>query len=253
MKLFAIGDLHMPGDAGKTMDIFGDHWRDHVSRIAADWDARVGEDDLVLLPGDITWALRLEGATEDLAWIGERPGTKLMIRGNHDSWWQSIRKVRAALPPRCHAIQNDAWIAPDAALAVGGTRLWTVPELDLGDIFAPVGRVPDEVTPRVHDPDHDRKVFERELGRLEMSLAAIPASVSRRIAMLHYPPTNGELVETQATRVLERYGVSLCVFGHLHGLVSGVTIAGTRAGVRYLLTSADAVDFTLVAVDLPAR
>lgn len=231
------------------MDIFGDHWHDHLTRIAADWDARVDSDDLVLLPGDITWAMRLEGAAADLAWIGARPGTKIMIRGNHDYWWQSIGKVRAALPDGCHALQNDAWIAQDASVGVGGTRSWDVPGLDLGDIFARSGRVPDEVTPRVHDPAHEQRIFERELGRLEMSLAAIPDSAARRIAMVHYPPTNGAMVETPVTRMLERFGVDLCVFGHLHGLAAGQTIDGTRNGVHYRLTSADAVGFRLVALD----
>jgi predicted phosphohydrolase len=248
MQLFAIGDLHMPGDAGKTMDIFGDHWRGHLERIAADWDRRVREGDLVLLPGDISWAMRLDGAREDLAWIGERPGTKLMIRGNHDYWWQSIRNVRATLPDSCHAIQNDAWIAPDRSLAVAGTRLWDVPELALGNIFAPTGRVPDEVKPKTPDPARDRKIFERELGRLELSLAAIPGDVTHRIVMLHYPPTNGAMDATAVTGILERHGVALCVFGHLHGLVPGATIDGVREGVRYVLTSADAVGFELVAL-----
>jgi len=248
VKLFAIGDLHMPGDAGKTMDIFGEEWHEHLPRVADDWDSRVADGDVVLIPGDITWAMRLEGAMRDLEWIGERPGIKVMIRGNHDYWWQSIKKVRAALPSGCHAIQNDCWLSPDGSLAVAGTRLWDVPDLRLGDIFRATERVPDEVRPREFDPARDRKIFDREMGRLETSLRALPESAGRRVVMVHYPPTSARLEDTPVTQLLERHRVELCVFGHLHALKPGVTFDGTRNGVRYLLTSVDAVGFSLVEI-----
>jgi hypothetical protein len=247
VQVFAIGDLHFPGAGGKTMDVFGPHWIDHPQRIAADWDARVADHDLVLVPGDISWGLRLDEARDDLAWLGHRPGTKVIIRGNHDYWWQTIGKVRAALPDRCHAIQNDAWTSPDGTVVVGGTRLWDVPGLRLGPIFADAPEGAAGVVGSGHQgasPD-DEKIFEREMGRLRRSLDQMPEA-PLRIVMVHYPPTNPELAPTEVTKELEARGIDLCVFGHLHNLRPGVTIDGTRGGTRYVLTSADVVGFRLV-------
>lgn len=247
MRLFAIGDLHFPGVQGKTMDVFGPHWNDHPTKIARDWDARVRDDDVVLVPGDISWAIRLDDAAPDLAWLGDRPGTKLLIRGNHDYWWQTIARVRAALPERCHAIQNDAWTSDDGRLSVGGTRLWDVPGLVLGDIFAEPPEGADEVTGSGapgQAPD-DRKIFDREMGRLRRSIDAMD-DAETRVVMVHYPPTNPELSATVVTDELEARGIDLCVFGHLHNLEPGHTIDGERNGTRYVLTSADVVGFRLV-------
>jgi len=244
VRIFAIGDLHMPGGTGKLMDKFGEHWVGHAGRIARAWDAGVGPEDLVLVPGDISWAMRLRDAESDLAWLSERPGRKLLIRGNHDYWWQSIGKVRAALPPSCHAIQNDAWVDPLGRVAVAGSRLWDVPGLDLGPIFNPGQPATTEATSReAYDPHGAEKIFARELERLKISLGAMPPSAPVRIAMLHYPPTNPALEGTEVTDLLERHGVHACVFGHLHNVRSEVTFDGTRNGIRYVLTSADFLSF----------
>ena len=112
MAVYAIADLHLPAQQ-KPMDIFGEHWRDHFQRISEDWLGRVKPEDVVLLPGDISWAMRLEEALEDLQSIGRLPGTKLLLRGNHDYWWNSIGRVRRALPEGMYALQNDS-------LCVGG-------------------------------------------------------------------------------------------------------------------------------------
>jgi len=251
-RIFAISDLHLPGDTGKGMEIFGGHWRDHPARIAADWDARVRAGDLVLLPGDLSWAMRLAGARDDLAWLGARPGRKLLVRGNHDYWWQSIGKVRAALPPGCHAIQNDAWYDAETGIAVGGSRLWDVPGLSFGDIFEVEGLLEGEPggTPPP-DPAETERIFLREMGRLEASLRALPSAATFRIALLHYPPTNPGLEATPVTDLLERHGVDLCLFGHLHALREPVPFDGVRGGVRYVLVSADHVAFRLVELLRP--
>lgn len=98
MTLFAIGDLHLPGGEEKPMDIFGDHWENHFAHIAADWRARVKDGDVVLIPGDISWAMQLERAVPDLQKIGALPGRKVLIKGNHDYWWNSVSKLRRVLP-----------------------------------------------------------------------------------------------------------------------------------------------------------
>ncbi len=258
MRLFAIGDLHMPGPLGKTMDVFGDQWIDHLDRIAADWDRRVGDEDVVLVPGDVSWALRLRDVETDLAWLGARPGTTILIRGNHDYWWQSIGKVRNALPPRCHAIQNDAWCSEDGRLAVAGSRLWDVPDLLLGDIFEPgtsraedAGDAGDSAgSASGDDGANDVRIFRRELSRLEASLSAIPARAERRVVMTHFPPTSPSFEATPVTELLDAHRVDVCVFGHLHGVRAGVTFDGRLHGVRYVLASADHLDFRLLEIPL---
>lgn len=240
MRVFTIGDLHLPGPEGKHMDLFGEQWRDHPARIAADWDARVGDGDLVLVPGDITWAMRLEDAREDLAWLGARPGTIVLIRGNHDYWWDTITKVRTALPPRVHAIQNDVFV--HGGVAVGGTRLWDVPDLSMGDIFT---FAPGTVPRPPLDRERAGKIFERELLRLERSLAAMSDHVGPRVVLLHYPPTNPSLTPTRVTDLLSAYDVTLCLFGHVHAARPDIRFGGVLEGVRYELVSADFIDFTL--------
>jgi predicted phosphohydrolase len=244
VRIFAIGDLHMPGGTGKSMDKFGEHWVGHAERVARTWDEVVLPEDLVLVPGDISWAMRLRDAENDLAWLSARPGRKLLIRGNHDYWWQSIGKVRAALPSSCHAIQNDAWVDPSGHVAVAGSRLWDVPGLELGPIFNPSEPVePSAGNREAKDPESAEKIFLREMERLTRSLYSLPASAPVRVAMLHYPPTNPALEGTVVTDLLERHGVQTCVFGHLHNLRHGVVFDGRRNGIRYVLTSADFLSF----------
>ena len=122
MTLFAIGDLHLPGGEEKPMDIFGDHWENHFEHIAADWRARVKDGDVVLIPGDISWAMQLERAVPDLQKIGALPGRKVLIKGNHDYWWNSVSKLRRVLPEGMSALQHDALDMGD--FVVCGTRGW---------------------------------------------------------------------------------------------------------------------------------
>lgn len=225
MRIFALGDLHLPGRDDKPMDVFGGQWNDHPGRIARNWERSVGTRDWVLIPGDISWALKLEQAADDLAYVGRLPGQAVMIRGNHDYWWQAIGKVRAALPQGVYAIQNDfLHIAGD--WAVCGTRGWTLPQHpDFGQ--------------------EDEHLYAREVGRLELSLAAAQkAGLTPALVMLHYPPAPADGSGTEFTRLLEDYGVRLCVYGHLHGEAGRHALHGTYRGVHYRLTACDAIGFS---------
>ncbi len=229
MTIFAIGDLHLPGGDTKPMDVFGSHWENHFDKIAADWRLKVAPDDLVLLPGDISWAMRLEEALPDLYLIGALPGKKVLLRGNHDYWWGAITRLRAALPANMYALQNDALNLGGVVLC--GTRGWVIPgEAGL-------------------DPE-DMRIYQRELMRLEMSLAQAQrlAPDLPKVAMLHYPPFNERQEPSGFTELMERYGVGDVVYGHLHGpgLKSGFT--GLKRGVRYYLTSCDGLGFALLNV-----
>lgn len=226
VRIFAIGDLHLPGGQEKPMDIFGGRWADHPRRIAANWRERVGPGDVVLVPGDLSWAMTLEEAAEDLAYLGELPGETVLIRGNHDYWWSAIGKVRRALPPNVLAIQNDHVVLPDGS-ALCGTRGWDLP------------------TP-ASDP-HDVKIFEREVQRLRLSLeSAARAGLVPRVVMLHYPPMVGSPQPNAFTELLEGFGVELCVYGHLHGAGRYAAVEGVHRGVEYRLVACDAIGFAPV-------
>ena len=229
MKVFAIGDLHLPGGDDKPMDVFGAHWEGHIERIAADWAQRVAGDDLVLIPGDISWAMQLSAALPDLRLIGGWPGQKVILRGNHDYWWPGITRLRAALPGSIRAVQNDA--ARFGDVTVCGSRGWTLPGAQ-------------------STPD-DLKIYARELMRLEMSLARAGELGGRVIAMTHFPPVLEDGSSSEVSELFERYGVSEVVYGHLHGAANRSAFCGEKNGVRYTCVSCDRLNFHLQALDAP--
>ena len=232
MRLFAIGDLHLPGGQEKPMDVFGGHWEGHFARIAADWRSRVGDEDVVLIPGDTSWAMQLEDAVPDLNTIGALPGRKLLIRGNHDYWWEGVGKVRRAMPGGMMAIQHDAVDLGEAV--VTGTRGWVWPTAE-----APL-------TPE------DERVFNRELIRLELALASAAKIAGERpiLLMLHYPPLYQTDRDTPFTRLIEKYPVHTVVYGHLHGAGIRAGFSGLWNGVRYRLVSCDSLDFSLAELEM---
>jgi predicted phosphohydrolase len=232
-RLFALGDLHLSLTGLKPMDAFGELWRDHPRRMAEHWDARVSEEDTVLLAGDLSWARNAEEAAPDLAWIEARPGRKLLLRGNHDSWWGGAKKLRAILPPSCEPLSVSAHRVP--GWVVVGARGWTAP----GDPWEEPG---------------DEKIFRRELERLKLSIRAADREFGReepRLALLHYPPWIDPQRPTAVVGLLRSAGVRSCVYGHLHGDDHRRAVTGERDGVRYRFVAADAVDFGPVEIDPP--
>ncbi len=225
------------------MDLFG--WTDHPKRVEAAWRERITPKDLVLIAGDISWAMRPEEAMADLKWIDNLPGTKVMIRGNHDYWWPSMKKLKEILPPSIHAIHNNAFLWN--AIAIGGSRLWDTPEYRFGAYADTTGAPPPAETP-AETPEEEEKIFVRELGRLEMSLQQLDPRATTRLAMTHYPPISGDLKPSRASAILEKHGITTCVFGHLHKIRRDVPLFGQTRGVRYLLTSCDYLDFVPIQV-----
>ncbi|MFZ7101843.1 MAG: metallophosphoesterase [Peptococcaceae bacterium] len=229
MRIFALGDPHLSfddqGNIYKPMDIFGDQWENHHLKIEKNWESFVRADDVVLIPGDLSWALKLEEALPDLQYLGRLPGIKVIIKGNHDLWWQSITKVRNSLPVGMHAIQNDH-ILLKGNIAVCGTRGWTCP----GD--------------NSFQETEDRKIYERELIRLRMSLESIKDEVKDIIVMLHYPPTNGKHELSGFIELLRHYQVKKCVYAHLHSTAIKGALPNRKWDINFCLVSADAVDFT---------
>ncbi len=245
MRIWAISDLHLSFDGAKPMDIFGPHWRRHPERVAAAWQDRVRPGDVVCLPGDLSWAVRLDQAGPELAWLGALPGRKVLVKGNHDYWWSSVSRVRQAVPDEVFVLQNDAVVLDGVGFA--GARGWVDPALRFDGLTAPVEE--DGGLHGIRGEAEDARIYRRELGRLEASLRRIPDSVDRRVALLHFPPTSPAVEETPVTRLLERYRVDHAVFGHLHAPAGGFRNPyGVRGGVTYWLASADFVAFAPVRI-----
>jgi uncharacterized protein len=226
MRIWGISDLHLSFSTNKPMDVFGENWLGHAKKMQEAWDDSVQPDDIVLCPGDLSWAMRLDEARADLAWIGDRPGFKILGRGNHDYWWSSISKVRAALPKGCIALQHDC--ADLGSVVVAGSRCWAAP-----------GAL--DYTPA------DLKIYERELLRLRMSLGAAKKIANGRqiIAAIHYPPFTAKKTPTGFSELLEEFGVSICVYGHLHSARAHRTaLQGLGpGGVCYFLIACDYLNF----------
>lgn len=226
MNIYAIGDLHLSFANPKPMDIFGDNWTDHPEKIRRAWLESITEDDLVLIPGDISWAMNLEEARPDLDYIAELPGKKVMIRGNHDYWWSTVSKVRKALDPSISVLQNDSLKVTDD-LVIAAARGWDSPG-------------------SFHFDEHDRTVYEREVGRLKLSLDhAVKQGAARIWVMLHYPPTNEKHQSSGFLDVLHQYPVEKVIYGHLHGKEGHRgALEGVHHGISYHLVACDYLDFT---------
>ena len=234
MRLFAIGDLHMPGGDDKPMDVFGPQWDRHFFRISEQWKETVGEEDVVLIPGDISWAMQLENALPDLQAIAALPGRKILCKGNHEYWWSSISRVRAALPGNMTALQFDA--ADLGKCVVCGTRGWSYP------------------TERSPLTPEDEKIFSREKQRLEMALERADMLAGDRpvLVMMHFPPCMAEDEETPFTGILEAHpNVRTVVYGHLHGAAFAAGFDGVRRGIRYVPVSCDGIGFRPLEIPWP--
>ena len=226
MHIYAISDLHLPGGQDKPMSLFGEIWENHFEKICTDWRARVEESDVVLIGGDICWAMNLPQALQDLQAIGQLPGKKVIIRGNHDYWWGSIQRLREALPLGMYALQNDALCLGDVVIC--GSRGWLCPNDGQFTL-------------------QDNKIYLREAQRMRLSLTAARKFGCDKplIAMIHYPPLNDKKEPSHFTDLFEEYGVDHVIYGHLHGPSLQRAFKGERAGIRYHQTSCDGCDFKL--------
>ncbi|WP_201456626.1 metallophosphoesterase [Chlamydia sp. 17-3921] len=245
MHIFGLADLHLAlGVPEKTMEFFGDPWLDYHAKIKERWEAVVSSEDIVLLPGDISWAMDLSQAEKDFSFIDSLPGTKYMIRGNHDYWSSASQtKISQVLPPTIHYLsQGFARITPQ--IAVVGVRLWGSPSIRL-----------DFPTDSKEDffekpyTEHDEKIFLREVNRLQKAFAMIPQDVEKVIVMTHYPPISRDGSPGPVSEILESDGrVSICLFGHLHKISNPISGFGKIRDIKYILVAADYVDFIPQAI-----
>ena len=231
MKIFAISDLHLSINNSKPMDIFGPVWEGYLEKIFVQWKEKVGEDDLVLMAGDLSWAMKLEEVKPDLELLKDLPGKKVIIRGNHDYWWKSISSLREILPQNFYAIQNDALRFDGVVIC--GTRGWKGVEKNF--ILTA----------------EDQKIFDREVLRLEMTLqdaVKIKQEGDKLICMMHYPPVGFAREDSRFSELIEKYDVDCVVFGHLHGY-KNIATSFIKNNIPYYLTSCDEVDNNLIFID----
>ena len=222
MALYAIGDLHLCLGAPKPMDVFGGSWVGYMEKLEAGLSV-IGPEDTTVLMGDLSWALDLQSAKADFAWIDRIPGRKIILKGNHDYWWSTAAKFYNFCAENGFTNQwilnnnhfeYDGW-------AICGTRGWFFEEEKSGQ--------------------HDEKVFKRELLRLEASLRS--AGALPKLVFLHYPPRYKGYVCNEILEVLQQYDVRRCFFGHLHGPSHNLAMEGLWDGIEYRLLSADKLNF----------
>lgn len=232
MKIFAISDLHLSINNPKPMDIFGPVWDGYLETIEKDWADKVAVDDIVLIPGDVSWAMRLGEAEADLNYLCGFVGQKFIIKGNHDYWWGAIGEVRKRLTNNTYAIQNDAFKVGNYIIC--GSRGWIIP--DNG----------------VREPQ-DEKIYKRELIRMELSLKTmntLRTNGEKVVVMTHFPPFNSRIEDSEMIELFKKYNVDAVVYGHLHSYDKKQKRVVEKDGIKYYLTSCDLVGNQLVEIDI---
>ena len=227
MALYTISDLHLPIGIDKPMDIFGGKWENYLKRLENNWRNIVTDEDTVVIPGDISWATYLEESIPDFNFIEALPGKKIIMKGNHDYWWTTMSKLNKFIADNGYKsiefMQNNSFMYKD--IAICGTRGW---------LYLGVGDASDE----------DKKIYERELGRLELSIESAKKINPREIiAFFHYPPVTPEDKDNAFVEILKKNGIKLCAYGHLHSAGHKNAVCGVYDGIKYLLVSCDYTDF----------
>lgn len=223
MRIFSMADTHLSLSVkDKAMDVFGKRWENHIEKIRERWSDTVSDGDIVLINGDVSWAMHFSDARQDLFFLHSLPGLKVLSKGNHDYWWDGYQKLLRALPPSITAVQNNTITVRGVQIA--GTRLWNLPGSS------------------VFKEEEDRKIYEREKLRLSLSLSGLKEDAPAFV-MLHFPPFMENACESEITGILEQSPAKHCVYGHLHGAAASGAFEGTRNGITYTLTAADHLGF----------
>ena len=220
MSIFTISDLHLSFGSDKPMDIFRG-WENHEEKIKNNWCRIVKETDIVILPGDLSWGLKIEETKADFAFLNNLPGKKILLKGNHDLWWGTAKKMREFLAEnnfsKIDFVFNNCIVAEN--FAVCGTRGW------------------------FFDGGEDKKVLLREAGRLEMSIKEALKTGLEPLVFLHYPPVFGGQVCEEIFSVLKKYNIKKVYYGHVHG-AGKAGIVNEYDGIMLKLVSCDSIDFT---------
>ncbi|MEI6132029.1 MAG: metallophosphoesterase [Bacillota bacterium] len=230
MSIYAISDLHLAFGVEKPMDVFGPRWHRYMERIEENWRAIIKTNDTVLIPGDVSWAMNLKEFSKDILFIESLPGKKIITRGNHDYWWESSSKLKKfAAEQQLDStifLYNNAFKVEDRIVC--GTRGWRSPSED-------------------GFTSEDQKIHLRELIRFELSLSEARKlkadSESQIIALLHYPPLDALGKDHGYFDLMQKFGVSTCLYGHMHGENCSRAFEGELDDMELKLVSADHLEF----------
>ena len=233
MAIYTIGDLHLSLKHPKPMDIFGNNWENHEEKIKQDWLSKVTEKDLVILPGDFSWETYLKETDKDFEYINNLPGKKLLLKGNHDYWWTTVSSMRNFIKENnfenIDFIYNNSYEFENYLIA--GTRGWSVKE------------------------EGNEKMLNRETIRLDLSLQDATKKYGTEkeiLVFMHYPPiTNTDLQQNQEpefVRIMKKYNVKKCFYGHLHSTSINDAVEGNYFGIDFKLVSSDSLNFKLYKI-----
>ena len=229
MSIYAIGDLHLSNLNNKPMNIFGDNWNDHEEKIRLNWKKKIKEEDLILLPGDFSWAMNLEEAYLDFKFLDGLPGIKLLLKGNHDYWWTTLSKMQNFIDS--NKLKNIYFLINNSfsydKYTIVGTRGWTF-----------------------NDTENSEKMINRETNRLKLSIEDAKknnADFNNTICIMHYPPITKQMISENTKspylKILNENNINLCLYGHLHGSAHSEAVIGNFDNVNLKLVSSDFLNF----------
>ncbi len=229
MALYVISDLHLSVGVQKPMDIFGGKWQGYMEKIARNWRAVVRPEDTVVIGGDVCWGINLKESLPDFRFLQSLPGKKIILKGNHDLWWTTVSKMKRFFQE--NGIENIDFLFNNSFIydniGICGTRGWFYEEN--------------------FKEGHDEKIFRRELIRLETSLKSAQQQGAQQLyCFLHYPPIHANFRCGEIIELMQRYGVTRCIYGHLHSESQRYAVTGLHEGIYFMLTAGDFIDFTPV-------
>lgn len=230
MAIYVIGDLHLSFSTNKPMDIFGRNWQNYEEKIKKDWLLKVKPEDTVILPGDFSWAMYLDETEKDFEFINNLPGKKILLKGNHDYWWTTLTSMRKYIKEEnfenIDFLYNNSYEIENKIIA--GTKGWNISE-----------------------EQEDIRLTKREVARLELSIKSGIEKYGNDkeiIVFMHYPPLTKNNIDTDYTRLMKKYGIKRCYYGHLHANSIKDAVEGNVDGIEYKLVSSDGLDFKLLEI-----
>lgn len=230
MAIYTIADLHLSFNTNKPMNVFGENWNDYEKKIKQSWKKNVKSTDTVILPGDFSWAMYLEESIKDFEYINELPGRKILLKGNHDYWWSTVTSMRKFLKEQnienIDFLFNNSYEIENTIIA--GTRGWILSE-----------------------EQEDKRLTKREVDRLELSIRSGIEQYGNDkeiIVFMHYPPVNKNYMNTEYIKIMKKYNIKRCYYGHLHANSIKDAIEGELDGIQLKLVSADGLNFKLLEV-----
>ena len=234
MAIYTIGDLHLSFNEDKPMSVFGENWEGYEEKVKESWISLVTEKDLVILPGDFSWSMYLKDTYKDFEYLNALPGKKILLKGNHDYWWSTVNSMRNYIKENhfknIDFIYNNAYEFEN--IIIVGTRGWAFGE-----------------------DAESKRMIQREMARLELSIKNGIENYGENkeiIAFLHYPPIINQNIQNnemnEFIRILKKYDIKKCYYGHLHGTAIKEAVEGEHFGIAFKLVSADAIQFNLVKI-----